>query len=133
MEWEFTPEQVVKAEVDYSLEDFREGLYREVRINLGEPDPARVETAFTLLFDLCYWQATGRPLDEFVARHHHSPPVVEFLRGVGPAMEPNVAMLGAILQRMIMSQVERGAQLDDGLVQVDAAVRRTTAAMPNLA
>ena len=130
MEWEFTPEQVVKAEVDYGFEDFRQDLLQETRINLGSSDPDAIESAYNLLFDLCYWQATGRPLDAFVAQHHHSPPVCEFLRGVAPAMESNVAMLGAILQRMIMAEVESGVEWELGVGRVDAEVRRMTAMPP---
>ncbi len=130
MEWEFTPEQVVHAEVDYGLANFRDDLYREVGGNLGGAGAAEIETTFNLLFDLCYWQATGRPFDGFVALHHHSPPVCEFLHGVNDAMAPNVAMLGAILQRMLMAEVESGAQLEDSLVSVDASVRRMTATPP---
>ncbi len=130
MEWEFTPEQVVKAEVDYGFENFRQDLYREVVGNLGASGATEIETTFSLLFDLCYWQATGRPFDAFVAQHHHSPPVCEFLHGVKEAMAPNVAMLGAILQRMLMTEVENGAQLEDSLLSVDASVRRMTTTLP---
>jgi hypothetical protein len=130
MEWEFTPEQVVKAEVDYGFENFRGDLYREVVANLGAAGAAQIEPTFKLLFDLCYWQATGRPFDTFVAQHHHSPPVGEFLHGVREAMAPNVDMLGAILQRMLITEVENGAQLEDSLLSVDASVRRMTATLP---
>jgi hypothetical protein len=129
MEWEFTPEQVVKAEVDYGFENFRDDLYREVASNVGGAG-AEIETTFTLLFDLCYWQATGRSFDDFVAQHHYSPPVCEFLHGVKDAMAPNVDMLGAILQRMIMIEVETGAQLEDGLVNVDRTVKRLVVQLP---
>lgn len=130
MEWEFTPEQVVKAEVDYGFENFRQDLYREVVGNLGTAGTAETEATFNLLFDLCYWQATGRPFDGFVARHHHSPPVCEFLHGVRQAMAPNVAMLGAILQRLITTEIEGGAELEDSVIRVDASVRRMTMTSP---
>jgi hypothetical protein len=130
MEWEFTPEQVVKGEVDYGFEEFRGDLYHEVVGNLGTAGAAEIETSFNLLFDLCYWQATGRPFDSFVAQHHHSPPVCDFLHGIRDAMTANIEMLGAILQRMLMAEVENGAQLEDSVVSVAASVRRMTAARP---
>jgi hypothetical protein len=133
MEWEFTPEQVVKADVAYGLSDFRDDLFREVAGNLSGAGAAEVEATFNLLFDLCYWQATGRAFDEFIAQYRHSPPVCEFLEGVRPAMAANVDMLGAVLQRLIMTEVENGTQLDDGLVNVDTSVRRMTATLPDCA
>jgi hypothetical protein len=131
MEWQFTPDQVVKAEVDYGFENFRNDLFKEVSMNLGAPDPVKIEATYNLLFDFCYWQATGRPVDEFVAQHHHSPPVCEFLRGVADAMTPNIEMLGAVLQRMIMSEVESGVPFEDSVERVATAVRRMSASLPS--
>ncbi len=122
MDWEFTPEQVVKAEADYGFEDFRRDLYREVQMNSGESDPRETKATFDLLYDLCYWLATGRKLDDFVAQHRHSPPICEFLQAVAPAMAANAEMLGAILQRMIMVEVDGGLPLEDCVMRVHEAV-----------
>ncbi len=130
MEWEFTPDKIVKAEVDYGFDDFRLDLYREVQINAGTADPGVLKSYFDLLFDLCHWLATGRSFDAFVAQHHHSPPTCEFLQGVGEAMRPNADMLGAILQRMIMDGVAEGLPLEQSLARVDATIRAAGAAVP---
>jgi hypothetical protein len=130
MEWEFTPQQVVKAEVEYGFEDFRRDLYQEVQMNAGG-DPVQLKATFELLFDLCYWLATERPLDAFLAQHAAAPPTCEFLRDVAPAMATNVEMLGAILQRMIMAEVERGLPLEAGVANVHSAVARLSAGLPN--
>lgn len=121
MEWEFTAEQVVKAEVDYRLEDFRAGLAEEVRINLPGVDALQRAQSFNLIYDLCYALATNLTLDEFLRGYAYDPPTCDFLRDVEPAMAPNVEMLGAILQRMIMDGVERGMALEQA---VAAAARR---------
>lgn len=126
MEWEFSPEQVVKATVDYGFDDFRLDLYREVRMNAGSDDPARLQTYFDLLFDLCHWLATGRRLEDFVAQYRHSPPTCEFLLAVGEAMRPNAEMLGAILQRMIMDGIAAGEALDQSLARVEGLVAEKT-------
>ncbi|MBI4986180.1 MAG: hypothetical protein HZC24_12795 [Rhodocyclales bacterium] len=126
MEWEFTPQQVVKAEVDYGFEDFRRDLRQEVEMNAGG-DAAQIQATNDLLFDLCYWLATNRELDAFVAQHAAAPPTCEFLREVAPAMAANADMLGAILQRMIMAEVERGAKLEEGVANVHRLVVQTTA------
>lgn len=131
MEWEFTPQQVVKAEADYGFEDFRRDLYREVQVNAGGTDAVETQSLYDLLFDLCYWLATGRRFDAFLAQHAHSPPTCAFLRQVGPAMAANAAMLGAILQRMVMAEVERGLPLEDGVLSVHRAVEQLTSGLPH--
>lgn len=45
MEWEFTPEQVVKGEVDYGLEQFRADMLQEVKLNLEQMDDAQIGRA----------------------------------------------------------------------------------------
>lgn len=122
MEWEFTPEQVVKAEADYGFDDFRRDLYREVQMNSGDLDPREIKATFDLLYDLCYWLATGRMCDDFIAQYRHSPSICEFLESVAPAMAANAEMLGAILQRMIMVEVEAGLPLKEGVLRVHGAV-----------
>jgi hypothetical protein len=130
MEWEFTPQQVVKAEVDYGFEDFRCDLYEEVQMNAGG-DSAQVKATYELLFDLCYWLATERPFEGFLAQHAAAPPTCEFLREVAPAMAANAEMLGAILQRMIMGEVERGLPLEEGVASVHSTVARMSAGLPH--
>lgn len=129
MKWEFVPEAVVKGEVDYGFENFRVDLYREVAANLGDADAARIRGTYDLLFDLCYWLAIGRPFETFVAQYHHEPTVCEFLDAVKEAMAPNAVMLGAILQRMIMVEMENGGRLADAVTSVDAGVRRMAASL----
>lgn len=118
MEWEFSPEDVVKARADYGLADFRRDLAEEVRGNLGEGDPAATERAFNLLYDLCYALATDRDLDRHLTAYAYDPPTCEFLRDMVAPMAPNVTMLGAVLQRRIMDHVEAGLPLEQALTAV---------------
>ena len=115
MEWEFTPEQVVKAEVAYSLEDFRRDLALEVRGNLGPASPEQVAQTADLLYDLCYALATKRDVDSMLGTLAYDPPTCEFLREMVEPMRPNGEMLGAILQRLIMDRVEAGMPLEQAL------------------
>jgi len=133
MQWEFSPEQVVKAEVGYGLEEFRVDLAREVRINMPLADDGERAATYSLLYDLCHWLATGREFDAFVTSFAHDPPTCEFLREVEPALAPNVEMLGAILQRMIMDRVESGLALEVALEQVAVEHRRVAAGVPEQA
>jgi hypothetical protein len=124
MEWEFSAEQVVKGEVGYALEDFRRDLAREVRMNTPAADDEARTANYNLVYDLCHWLATGKEFDGFLMTCAYDPPTCDFLRDVRPTLAPNVEMLGAILQRMIMDGVEAGLSLEDALTQVDAKHRR---------
>lgn len=124
MQFEFSPEDVVRGDTHYSLADFRGDLAREVELNMPRADARGREAAYALLYDLCYWLATGKAFDAFLAARAFDPPTCGFLRGVMPMITPNVEMLGAILQRMIMDRVEEGAALETALRDVADQHRR---------
>jgi hypothetical protein len=118
MQWEFTPEEVVKGEVEYDLEAFRRDLRVEVANNLHGDDEAFVEQGFDLIYDLCYWMATGRQFADFAATlTEESPLDADVLQVVKEHMQDNITMLGAILQRMIMDGVEQGVPVEQAVSQ----------------
>lgn len=106
MQWEFSLEDVVKARADYGLVEFRRDLAEEVRSNVGDGDPERQTRSFNLIYDMCYALATDKKFDDFLAAYAYDPPTCQFLTELKPVMADNVAMLGAILQRLIMDRVE---------------------------
>ncbi len=128
MEWEFTPEQMVKGEVDYGLEQFRADLLEEVGMNMGQmEDPQKLEI-FSAIYDLCYWVATGNDYDEFLATVDQDSFFPNFLTSIKDNLEPNIVMLGAILQRLIMDRVEgQSMPLEHALKEVDELHRRIVA------
>ena len=115
MQWDFSPEDVVKARADYGLDDFRRDLSEEVRMNLPPTDALQEQRSFNLIYDLCYALATSKDLETHLGAYAYDPPTVQFLREVEPMMTDNVAMLGAILQRSIMDRVESGMSLEDAV------------------
>lgn len=121
MQWEFTPEDVVKARAGYTLQDFRRDLGEELRMNLGDGDEPRQRRVQAMVYDLCHVLATGRELEPFLATCAYDPPTCQFLRELQPLMTDNVSMLGAILQRMIMDGIEAGMPLQQA---VDEAAAR---------
>lgn len=126
MEWEFTPEDVVKGYADYGLKEFRRDLAEEVRMNVGD-DANRSTRTFHLLYDLCYALATSKDFEAHLAAYAYDPPTVQFLRELRPLMENNVAMLGAILQRQIMDRIESGMPLENAIADVAEWHRRSIA------
>ena len=126
MEWEFTPEDVVKGRSGYGLADFRHGLAEEVRQNIGG-DADAFTRAYHLLYDLCYALATSKDIESHLAAYAYDPPTVQFLRELQPLMDGNVVMLGAILQRQIMDRVEAGMPLENAVTEVADWHRQTVA------
>lgn len=128
MEWEFTPEQVVKAEVDYGLEQFRADMLQEVKLNMGQMEDAQQLKIFSVMYDLCYWVATGSEYDDFLATLDHDSFFPGFLASIKEHLVPNIAMLGAILQQLIMDRVEgQSMPLELALKEVDELHRRIAA------
>lgn len=123
MEWEFTPEDVVKGNAEYGLAQFRRDLAQELRHNLGEVTAAEFERGFDAVYDLCYFLATGRTVEDLVATLSDEPEMIRLVKGVKDYMGSNVDMLGAILQRRIMDRVEAGFVLEDAIKAVAAEHR----------
>ena len=120
MEWEFTPEQIVKGEADYSLEEFRRDLAREVAMNLVAFGGEDLRRAYDLIYDQCYWLATGKSFTELLAAFDGDAGTQEWLMALRPQLQSNVDMLGAILQREIMGRIAQGEVLDQALQGVAA-------------
>lgn len=129
MQWDFSPEDVVKARADYGLADFRRDLAEEVRMNLPPADALQEQRSFNLIYDLCYALATSKDLDSHLGAYAYDPPTVQFLREVEPMMATNVEMLGAILQRLIMDRIESGMVLEQA-IEDTAAWHAKLAAAP---
>ena len=129
MQWDFSPEDVVKARADYSLADFRRDLAEEVRMNLPPADALQEQRSFNLIYDLCYALATSKELDVHLGAYAYDPPTVQFLREIEPMMAANVEMLGAILQRLIMDRIESGMVLEQA-IEDTAAWHAKLAAAP---
>lgn len=128
MEWDFTPEQVVKAEADYGLEQFRLDMFEEVRLNMNQMDDAQQRKIFDVMYDLCYWVATGGDYDDFLAGLDQESFFPSFLDSIKEMLAPNIIMLGAILQRLIMERVdEQTIPLEEALKQVDEYHRQVVA------
>jgi hypothetical protein len=128
MEWEFTPEQVVGCQVDYGLEQFRADMLAEVKLNMGQMDEAQQLKIFSVMYDLCYWVATGNAYEDFLATLDQDSFFPGFLASIKDNLDPNIVMLGAILQRLIMERVdEQSMPLEKAIKEVDEFHRQIVA------
>lgn len=116
MQWDFTPDEVVRGEVDYGLEEFRRDLLEEVKSNLASDDETFILQSFDVIYDLCHWIATGREFADFVATLPENGMLdAHVLQAIKEHMQDNITMLGAILQRMIIDSVEQGLSLPQAI------------------
>ncbi|NMM29198.1 MAG: hypothetical protein HHJ12_18465 [Glaciimonas sp.] len=132
MEWEFSPDDVVQGNVEYGLGEFWRDLQQEFRLNLpNENRPAEPERLLAIVYDMCYWLATGGEFADFEREvgADSDPYLSGFLRMAHRHSEPNVTMLGAILQRAIMEDMEIGMSLEAALDSV-ASRHAQVAAVP---
>jgi hypothetical protein len=120
MQWDFTPEQIVKGQAEYRLEDFRRDLAHEVAMNVEHAGAEEFRRAFDAIYDQCYWLATGKPLTDLLATFDDDPPTRDLLAALESHLQANVEMLGAILQREIMDRVAQGHPLEHALQWVAA-------------
>jgi hypothetical protein len=133
MEWEFTPEEVVKGDVQYGLEQLRADMLEEVKINMSQMESVVPEKVFNVIYDLCYWVATGNDYDEFINGLDQESFFPEFLRSIREHLQSNIEMLGAILQRLIMDRVDdQSMPLELALKEVDAHHRSIASRSPAL-
>jgi hypothetical protein len=131
MHWDFSPEEVVKGQVAYGIAEFRRDLYREVVANTkGRLDGEGALACFDVIYDYTYWLATGRRPEAF-SLMPEAPVDMAFLGAIRETIAPNVTMLGAILQRLIMDGVEGGLGVDAAVAF--AARRHATAVAEPLA
>jgi hypothetical protein len=120
MEWEFTPAEVVQGKVDYGLENFRADMLQEVKLNMSNMESVAPEQVFNIMYELCYWVATGNDYDEFLSGLDQDSFFPAFLASIKSHLSVNIEMLGAILQRQIMELVEgQSIPLEDAIKQVD--------------
>lgn len=118
MQWEFSPEEVAKGEVVYGLDAFRRDLFEEIAINLGSDDKTFLQRSSDVIYDLCYWEATGRSFTDFVNTLEDDAPLPPHaLQAIKEYMQDNITMLGAILQRLIMDGVEQGMPVEQAVAQ----------------
>jgi len=133
MEWEFTAEEVVKGEVGYDLEQFRADMLEEVKANMGGMESVVPEKVFNVIYELCYWVATGNDYDDFINGLDQESFLPEFLRSIREHLQSNIEMLGAILQRLIMDRVDdQQMPLELALKEVDAYHRSIASRSPAL-
>lgn len=132
MEWDFSPEQVVRGAVGYGLEHFREDLAREIRMNLGHLEGLALARIYDLAYDLCYALATGRAYEQFARDFAFDPPTLEILDMLHGPMQANAEMLGALLQRLIMERVESGVPLEQALEDVAGHHRQVVDGGPGI-
>ncbi|MCX5896489.1 MAG: hypothetical protein NTZ51_11770 [Proteobacteria bacterium] len=122
MKWDFTGDQVVKGEVDYSLEEFRKDFYAEVKNNFPEYDTKALDSIYRLAYDVCYCVATQRDLGELLkhCREKGIKADIKYLELIRDSNLDNIDMLKALFARKVSEFMDEGLSSADALKKLDA-------------
>lgn len=121
MQWDFTGAQVVKGEVDYSLEEFRKDYSEEVKENFPEYSEEALEAMYRLAYDVCYCTASQRSLGELL-KHFKKKGIkadMKYLELIRDSNLANIDMLKAIFARKVSEFMDAGLSGSDALKKLD--------------
>jgi hypothetical protein len=132
MKWTFTFEQVMKGEVDYSLEEFRRDLYREVKDNFSDYSREKLDALFRLAYDVCYCEATQGNLDGMLNHYRETGLPVDrnYLELIRDSNRDNSAMLKAVLARELAKLTQQGLSGEDALKNLEAYHKEVASRLP---
>ena len=127
MKWNFTGEQVVKGEVDYSLEEFRKDFYGEVKDNFPEYGTEKLDSIYRLAYDVCYCTAAQRDLGELLehCREKGLKADMKYLELIRDSNLANIDMLKAIFARKVSEFMDEGLSSEDALKKLDEYHKKT--------
>lgn len=133
MKWTFTFEQVMKGEVDYSLEEFRRDLYREVKDNFSDYSREKLDALFRLAYDVCYCEATQGNLDGMLNHYRETGLPVDrnYLELIRDSNRDNSAMLKAVLARELAKLTQQGLSGEDALKNLEAYHKEVASRLPD--
>jgi hypothetical protein len=121
MQWNFTGEQVIKGEADYSLEEFRKDLYAEVKENFPEFSAEQLDSMFRLAYDVCYCIATRRDLGDLL-KHCRKKGIQadkKYLELIRNSNLANIDMLKALFARKVSVSMDAGLSGEEALKKLD--------------
>ncbi|MBS1271669.1 MAG: hypothetical protein MAGBODY4_00801 [Candidatus Marinimicrobia bacterium] len=114
MEWDFRPEAVVTGEIEYSIYDFREDLWDEVR---PYSDEQGFETIFWALYHLAigysHEQMAQQIQEQNQLNDQETQDQIEEFENLHELYEEDIGMLKAIIQRKILDYSEEGRDVFD--------------------
>jgi hypothetical protein len=121
MKWNFTGEQVVKGEVDYSLEEFRKDFFEEVKDNFPEYGTEELDSLYRLAYDVCYCTVAQRDLGELLehCREKGLKADMRYLELIRDSNLANIIMLKALFARKVSEFMDEGLSSEDALKKLD--------------
>ena len=122
MEWDFSPDDVMEGKVDYSLEDFRADLWRQVECDFLGKERKLIELAYHFTYHVCFWFAVGWEIDDFMECWKEAADIPnveaecrEFIELTREMYKRNIETLRAIFQREILKGIKQGLDVDESL------------------
>ena len=123
MEWDFTPDDVMRGNVDYSVAKFREDLLEEIQSNIAEIRGDDITKGFYSIMTiiLCTSLAFGKSIDSIIAsiKIYFSNGAVQklltnkdILEEIKENNKENIGMLRAVIHRRMRDDVDKGVPPD---------------------
>lgn len=103
MEWDFTPSQVMKGEVNYTIEDFLRDLRSEMDYNFEKKDDKFREKATQAFYRVMYFSSLGkspREVSEMLCMDE------QLVTDVLKELKPNIEMFIAIVMRQFLCNLK---------------------------
>ncbi len=112
MKKRFTPEQVKNGKVAYTLEDFLNDLWKDVKSSLSKEYSKKVSDkeqrdVFNFVYDLCYLAAMNRPELELMLEKTGSENK-DIMQKTLESNQKNIALLHAIFVKEIAERLKKG-------------------------
>ena len=123
MKWDFTPEDVLTGKAHYSVAQFKQALFEEVRSGIDESirNDEFVKLKFSITVMTCISLAFGKSMDSFynAAKNNIADTEVQkivtdkkFLNGIKQSNMENIEMLKAIVRKRIRDDIAIGIDPD---------------------
>ena len=109
MDWDFTPTQVMKGEIEYSLSDFYRDLEKQVKHNFGDTfSPEKFKECCNLFWLICHYQAIMLSDEEIIQKLGSIEPPMnkELISMMCGVCKEDGKMLAAIYQNLFLKYFE---------------------------
>ena len=118
MEWDFTPEDVMSGEVDYSVAEFRKDLLEDIQSTIAEiPGDDITKGFYIVTIVLCTSLAFGKSIDSIIAsmKTYFPNEAVQklltnkdLLEKIKEDNKENIEMLRVVVHRRMKDDVDKG-------------------------
>ena len=121
MNWDFTSEDIIKGDADYSLRDFEKDLKDEVKLNFPDLNEKELNSVFNFIFAVCLCVALDYDIRDLLDEYETIK--FELLEAIKYQNEENIDTIRAILQRAYLDFIDQGFTEKEAAAMLVRAIR----------